>query len=490
MTTAFRLRQQAAPAPTGRDRPRWYGPGLLWMVSSVGSGSVLFTPRIGARYGYELLWLALVVTVLMWIMIREAGRYSVATGRTLLDGFRDVPGPANWAIWVIFVPQVVAGVVTIAGIAALVGSALMVALPGGQAVYASIIILGSGALVLAGRYRGVERITAVMALVLVGAAITAAASTVSGDIATGLVPGVPDDLDLYFVLPWVGFILAGAVGIMWFSYWVAARGFGGPTGPSSSTNHTDDSTDHTDDGAGDRAGPGQRVGHDERIDRVRAWTRTMSRTAALGVAGGGLVIVSFLVLGAELLAPQGQVPDGVDVARDLTALLGDLWGTVGEVLLLTCVVVALWGTIFANQDGWARTYADATRLVASGRHDGSPARRHDDGPACDQEPTGRMGRLLRRPRAVYLTYVAVAMTLAPLVLFLLVRNPVEILSVGGIIAAAHTPVVVGLTLYVNRRLPAPVRPSPTSQAALGTAGLFFGAFAVVYLLSLVGVRIT
>ncbi|MFY1699991.1 MULTISPECIES: Nramp family divalent metal transporter [unclassified Solwaraspora] len=476
MTTAFRLRRQPAPAPTGRSQSRWYGPGLLWMVSSVGSGSVLFTPRIGARYGYELLWLALLVTVLMWIMIREAGRYSVATGRTLLDGFRDVPGPANWAIWVIFVPQVVAGVVTIAGIAALVGSALMVALPGGQAVYASVVILGSGALVLAGRYRGVERITAVMALVLVGAALTAAASTVSGDIATGLVPGVPDDLDLYFVLPWVGFILAGAVGIMWFSYWVAARGFGGPTGPSSSTDQTDD------------ASPGRQVGRDERIDRVRAWTRTMSRTAALGVAGGGLVIVSFLVLGAELLAPQGQVPDGVDVARDLTALLGDLWGTVGEVLLLTCVVVALWGTIFANQDGWARTYADATRLVANGRHDGSPARRHDDGSPGDQEPTGRLGRLLRRPRAVHLTYVAVAMTLAPLVLFLLVRNPVEILSVGGIIAAAHTPVVVGLTLYVNRRLPAPVRPSRTSQAALGTAGLFFGAFAVVYLLSLAGVR--
>ena len=207
----------------------------------------------------------------------------------------------------------------------------------------------------------------------------------------------------------------------------------------------------------------------------------MSRTAALGVAGGGLVIVSFLVLGAELLAPQGRVPDGVDVARDLTALLGDLWGTFGEVLLLTCVVVALWGTIFANQDGWARTYADATRLITAGRS--------DDEPADDGEQTGRLARLSRHPRAVYLTYVAVAMTLAPLVLFLLVRNPVEILSVGGIIAAAHTPVVVGLTLYVNRRLPAPVRPSWTSQVALGTAGVFFGAFAVVYLLSLVGVRI-
>nr|WP_269440813.1 Nramp family divalent metal transporter [Micromonospora tarapacensis] len=441
----------------------------MWMVSSVGSGSVLFTPRIGARYGYELLWLALIVTVLMWIMIREAGRFSVATGRTLLDGFRAVPGPSGWAIWVIFIPQLVAGVVTIAGIAALVGSALMVGLPGDQAMYASVVILGSGALVLAGRYQGVERITSVLALVLVGAAITAAASTVSGDIMTGLVPGVPDDVDLYFVLPWVGFILAGAVGVMWFSYWVAARGFGGAVDQPSS--------------ASDEAGGEKGADREEQLGRVRGWTRMMSRTAAVGVIGGGLVIVSFLVLGAELLAPQGRIPNGVDVARDLTALLSELWGTFGEVLLLTCVVVALWGTIFANQDGWARTYADATRLIIG--------RRPDDQPGRSAQPVAGdwADRLHRHPRRVYRTYVAVSMTLAPLVLFLLVRDPVQILSVGGIIAAAHTPVVVGLTLYVNRRLPAQVRPSLASQAALGGAGLFFGAFAVVYLLSLFGLRI-
>ncbi|MDG4766009.1 Nramp family divalent metal transporter [Solwaraspora sp. WMMD406] len=475
MTTVSPLRTQSRPAPSGRAQLRWYGPGLLWMVSSVGSGSVLFTPRVGARYGYELMWLALIVTGLMWIMIREAGRYSVATGRTLLDGFRDVPGPTGWAVWVIFAPQVVAGVVTIAGIAALVGSALMVALPGGQAIYASVVILGSGALVLAGRYRGVERVTTVMGLILVGAAITAAASVVSTDVVDGLVPTVPDDLDPYFVLPWIGFILAGAVGIMWFSYWVAARGFGGPTGGQAGGSGDRNASDSD---GGDRA---------HRIQRVRSWTTLMSRTAAVGVVGGGLVIVSFLVLGAELLAPEGRVPDGIDVARDLTALLAELWGTFGEILLLVCVVVALWGTVFANQDGWARTYADATGLLAGGEQarsgSGEQRRAGRDGSG------GWFGRLVANRRRLYLAYVAGAMTIAPLGLFLLVRDPVDILSVGGIIAAAHTPVVVGLTLYVNRRLPAEVRPSLASQVGLGSAGVFFGLFALVYLLSLIGVTI-
>lgn len=70
-------------------------------------------------------------------MIREAGRYTVATGRTLLDGFNRLPGPRGWAVWMIFIPQLVAAVVTIAGIAALAGSAMMIAFPGGHTAYAT-----------------------------------------------------------------------------------------------------------------------------------------------------------------------------------------------------------------------------------------------------------------------------------------------------------------------------------------------------------------
>lgn len=63
------LRQTVDPAPHGWDRLRWLGPGLLWMVSSVGSGSVLFTPRVGSRYGLELLWIAVLGGFLTWVII-------------------------------------------------------------------------------------------------------------------------------------------------------------------------------------------------------------------------------------------------------------------------------------------------------------------------------------------------------------------------------------------------------------------------------------
>jgi Mn2+/Fe2+ NRAMP family transporter len=199
------------------------------MISSVGSGSVLFTPGVGSRYQYAFLWAALIIIFFMWIMIREVGRYTLVTGKTLLDGYRELPGSRGWAIWLIFVPQVVAAVVTIAGIAALAGSALMIAFPGTQAIYAVGLTLISTVLVVSGQYKGVERASSIMAGILVLAVVVTAIRIFPGfnTLASGLVPSIPQDFDLYFVLPWLGFILAGAAGIMWFSYWVSAREYGG-----------------------------------------------------------------------------------------------------------------------------------------------------------------------------------------------------------------------------------------------------------------------
>lgn len=81
-------------------------------------------------------------------------------------------------------------------------------------------------------------------------------------------------------------------------------------------------------------------------------------------------------------------------------------------------------------------------------------------------------------------------TVLPLVVFFLVREPVEILSIAGIVAAVHTPVVVFLTLYLNlTRLPRELRPDWFSSAAMIASGLFFTTFAVLYFLSLFGIRV-
>lgn len=257
-------------------------------------------------------------------------------------------------------------------------------------------------------------------------------------------PRIPPDFDLYFLLPWIGFYLAGAAGIMWFSYWVHAHGYAGDTNNRSAAG----------------SNPAQ---------NLKEWLTKMSATAAIGAVGGSLITIAFLILGAEVLGPQSIVPSGDHVAAELMRLFSSLWGTAGQWLLAVTLFVALWGTVINNQDGWGRLLADATTKLRSESRETPPS-----------------GSRLARLKTRYILGVGMA---APMLLAWLVPRPVEVLSAGGIIAGAHTPLIVFVTLYLNRkRLPRDVRPGVFLTSSMVLAGVFFMAFAALYFLDLAGIR--
>lgn len=105
--------QQIPQPPQGKDQLKWLGPSFIWMLSAAGSGELLFTPRIAALYGYALLWALLAAVILKWFINREVGRFTVCTGATILEGFRRLPGPRNWAVWLILVPQFAVAISTV-----------------------------------------------------------------------------------------------------------------------------------------------------------------------------------------------------------------------------------------------------------------------------------------------------------------------------------------------------------------------------------------
>lgn len=435
------LRRYVRQPPKGRQRLKWYTPAVLWAVSSIGSGSVLFTPRIAARYEYALAWVAVITCVFMWVLIREAARYSIVTGKTLLDGFSRLPGPRHWALWVIFVPQLLAAAVGVAGLSALVGSALSAGLGGPNPAWTLGFLALSTGIVTLGGYDGVRRISTLMGILLVGLSIIAAATIVKqpAQIAAGLVPQVPADFDAGFILPWVGTILAGSMGIIWFSYWTATHGYGGPSALSG---------EHTEkDGEAGGISPVE-----TRLADLASWLRLSDRAALVAVLMGALVIFSFLVLGTRLLAPQGDIPAGPDVARELAQLFGDVWGRSGFAAMLVLAIFALGGSVIANQDGWGRSFADITLLLWP-----APAR-----------PTWMTRRRSQR------LYVVTVTGLVPAAIYLAVRDPVAIMSVSGAVAAFHTPLIAALILWTNRRqLPAGLRPHAVSALFLGAAGLYY-----------------
>jgi hypothetical protein len=182
-----------------------------------------------------------------------------------------------------------------------------------------------------------------------------------GDPRAGVVPGlrVPDHIDVPFLLPWIGTILAGSMGIVWFSYWTARRGYGGGVGASQQEDRYD----------------GPAFSAEQRDDQLVSWFHTLSHTATVGVLTG--TVTSFLVLGAELLGPRGIVPSGTDVAAQLTRLLSEVWGTVGHFIMVAAIVVAIGGSVLANQDGCSRSFADIASCYPATAMPGTTA---TDGP--------------------------------------------------------------------------------------------------------------
>lgn len=432
------------------------------MVSAAGSGELLFTPRVGSLYGYALLWALLLAVSLKWFVNREIGRYAVCTGRNLLAGFARLPGPRGWAIWLIVVPQLLVAVSTLAGLAGSAATALVLGLPGGVRWWAVASIAVATALVVWGRYRAVEAVATVMALALGIAAVVAAlaAGPDVGSFAAGLLPRPPPRTDFVEILPWLGFMLSGAAGMIWYSYWLPAKGYGAASRrlpPSGGTGTTPIG------GISSGRAVAQPPSSAE-TGQLRGWVRQMTLDITVAVVGTLLITVAFLILGTELLRPRGLIPEEDQVAEVLGRLLGVLWGPVGFWFMVVAVFIGFWDTILADQDGFGRMFTSGIRLLR--------------GHTATEQPDSLAERRLRR------SIVLLLLAAAPTALYLLIGEPVTLLQVAGAIEAAHIPIVAGLTLYLNRReLPRSLRPGPVALAGTTVAVLFFTVFTVFYLVA-------
>jgi Mn2+/Fe2+ NRAMP family transporter len=430
-------------APAGWRALTLLGPGFLWMVSAAGSGELLFTPRMGALYGYQLLWMLLIAVTLKWFINREIGRFAVCSGRNLIAGFADLPGPRLWAVWVILVPQLFVAVTAIAGLAGSAATAVVLAMPGDVRIWMIVLTCSSTALVVWGRYKKVERTATIIAVALAGASI-AAAITVSPDpaeMAAGLTPRIPAGVDFGEVLPWLGFMLSGAAGLIWYSFWVVAKPYGAAAADGGKTER------RTIDGA------------DARV--LRGWVRVMTLDCTIAVVGTLIITIAFLVLGTELLGPRRLVPEENRVAEVLGHLLGGVWGRAGYWFMIVGVFIGFWDTVLSDQDGHGRMFAAGIRLALLDR--------------------GLRGRWTDEAFLQRLIVIALV-TVLPILTYLIIGQPVDLLKIAGAIEAAHIPLVTALVLFLNRRtLPPSLRPSWITFGVTAVAGAFFAVFAGLYI---------
>src|SRR6478672_4713099 len=78
------------------------GPGIILAGSIIGSGELLLTTGLGAKYGFVFLWLILLSCVIKVFVQIELGRYAISSGQPTLTAFDALPGPrlgAHWLAW-------------------------------------------------------------------------------------------------------------------------------------------------------------------------------------------------------------------------------------------------------------------------------------------------------------------------------------------------------------------------------------------------------
>jgi Mn2+/Fe2+ NRAMP family transporter len=284
-------------------RPRWklVGPGIVVAATGVGAADMVATLTAGSRYGYTLLWAVVLGVVLKIVLVEGAGRFTLATGYTIFEGWRSL---GRWTTWYFGPYIIIWGFVY--GATAMSSTALPIAalfpdLP--QAwIGAAMGVLGF-VLVWINRYAGFEKITAtlvgLMFVVVVALAVIAAPNL--PEMFAGLLPVIPEDGLLYTLA------LAGGVGgtitLAAYGYWLREKGWYTPK-----------------------------------------WMRVMRLDNSAAYVLTGIFVISMLVVGAEVLRAAGVQMSAGDAELLAHDVLRDRYGDV----IGTTFLVGFWAAAFSS----------------------------------------------------------------------------------------------------------------------------------------------
>lgn len=71
------------------------GPGLLYAGAAIGVSHLVQSTRAGAMFGFDLVWVLLLANFIKYPFFEYGPRYAIATGTTLVDGYRKI---GKWAV--------------------------------------------------------------------------------------------------------------------------------------------------------------------------------------------------------------------------------------------------------------------------------------------------------------------------------------------------------------------------------------------------------
>lgn len=161
---------------------RWisiFGPGAIMASLTIGTGELIFSSRGGAIFGYRILFLFVVISLLKWVLVYSTARHMVLTGAHPFQRWLALPGPRGWLPAVMFVFAALCFPIWVSFHASVLGD-LFAGLTGTKQllngatihIWGAAILMTVVVLALSGGYSALERIqlllvTAMLMAVLV-----------------------------------------------------------------------------------------------------------------------------------------------------------------------------------------------------------------------------------------------------------------------------------------------------------------------------------
>ncbi len=404
---------------------RWriVGPGLVVAATGIGAGDLVATLVAGSRFGYALLWAAVLGVIIKIFLVEGAGRYSLATGKTIFEGWRTV---GRWTTWYFGPYILIWGLVY--GAAAMSSSALPLAalFPGVDLkVFAIVCGLVGAVVVWFGRYSAFEKIIAVFVGLMFETVVGAALVTVPNvpALLTGLVPTIPEG-GLVVALSIAGGV-GGTLTLAAYGYWLREKGWVAPR-----------------------------------------WMKVMRIDNSVAYVMSGIFVLSLRVVGAELLySADIALADGEGGLVQLADVLGERYGAFMTWFFLLGFFATSFSSILGVWNGVSLMFADFLGTVRG---------------LDVEDPRRRLGGSYYRAFIVWLT-------IPPIGLLFLDQPIGLIIAYGVLGALFMPFLAITLLVLLNTdRTPRAWRNRPLSNTVMGLSALLFVVLGVQQLVTEIG----
>ncbi|MGS2725095.1 Nramp family divalent metal transporter [Psychroserpens sp. BH13MA-6] len=199
------------------------GPGLLFAGAAIGVSHLIQSTKAGAEFGFGLVWALLLVNIFKYPFFQFGPRYALATGETLLDGYKRL----GKGVLITYYVLTFATMFTIQTAVTIVTAGLATSIFGldiSPEYWTVIILVISFAILILGKYRFLDRLMKFIVVILTVSTLIAvffAAKNHSGSVSFQAY--IPNAVEFGFLIAFMGWMPAPLDISIWHSLWAIEK---------------------------------------------------------------------------------------------------------------------------------------------------------------------------------------------------------------------------------------------------------------------------